>query len=193
MAKLYFYFSAMNAGKSTTLLQSSHNYNERQMDTLLFTPAIDHRHGVGVISTRIGLSARATPIHPDTALFESIQLSAQKNTNIRCVLVDEAQFLSKTQVKDLGKVADQLDLPVLTYGIRTDFQGEPFEGSQYLLAWADSLIEIKTICHCGKKASMNLRLDAHGKPTQQGEKIQIGGNAEYSPTCRYHFYHPQQT
>ena len=188
MAKLHFYFSAMNAGKSTTLLQSSYNYNERGMETLLFSPAIDTRSGSGKISTRIGLSAPATPVHPETDLFEAIQLAYASNPGIHCILVDEAQFLNKSQVKGLAKVADVLKLPVLTYGIRTDFQGEPFEGSQYLLAWADILVEIKTICHCGRKAIMNVRTDEHGNKVTHGNQIDLGGNERYTATCRYHFY-----
>ncbi len=187
MAKLHFYYSAMNAGKSTTLLQSSHNYNERGMDTLLFAPAIDNRFGVGKITTRIGLQADAVIIAKDTDIFTYVSDSAAGNSNLRCVLVDEAQFLTKVQVAQLARITDDLDIPVLAYGIRTDFRAEPFEGSQYLLAWADVLTEIKTICHCGRKASMNMRIDADGKKIQTGEQVQIGGNESYVATCRHHF------
>lgn len=187
MAKLHFYYSAMNAGKSTTLLQSSHNYNERGMDTLLLVPSIDYRGGVGKISTRIGLEADALIIMKDTDIFERFSSEFQKNPNIRCILVDEAQFLTRSQVTQLARICDELNIPVLAYGIRTDFQGELFEGSAYLLAWADTLIELKTICHCGSKATMNMRIDGGGTPVFVGEQIDIGGNERYIATCRKHF------
>lgn len=188
MAKLHFYYSAMNAGKSTTLLQSSHNYNERGMDTLIFTPAIDTRTGKGRVSTRIGLTVNAEVIEKEDNIFDCIRLRLEANPNIGCVLIDEAQFLTKQQVFQLAKAVDQLDIPVLTYGLRSDFQAEPFPGSQYLLALADNLIEIKTICHCGKKATMNLRIDANGNAIRDGEQVQIGGNEAYVATCREHFF-----
>lgn len=187
MAKLHFYYSAMNAGKSTTLLQSSHNYNERGMDTLLFTPIIDDRYGIGKITTRIGLQNEAIPVPKDMNLYDYTKQAIAKNPNIKCVLVDEAQFLSKKQVHELGLVTDDLNIPVLAYGIRTDFMAEPFEGSLYLLALADQLIEIKTICHCGRKATMNMRIDESGRAIREGEQIQIGGNERYVATCRRHF------
>ena len=171
MAKLHFYYSAMNAGKSTLLLQSSHNYNER-MRTMIFTPCVDDRYGVGKVTTRIGLQADAVAFGYDDNLFEVVQ-SATKHNDCRCVLIDEAQFLSKQHVQQLCQVVDELDIPVLAYGLRSDFQGEPFEGSQYLLAWADNLIEMKTICHCGRKAMMNLRVDEDGRAIKQGEQVQI--------------------
>ncbi len=181
MAKLYFYYSAMNAGKSTTLLQSAHNYEERGMRVLLYTPNIDHRSGVGVISSRIGLRREAIAIAADDDLFADVRNRLEVetpigNSGISCVLVDEAQFLSPAQVLQLTLIADQLSIPVLCYGIRTDFQGEPFPGSKYLLAWADELIEIKTICHTGKKATMNARIDAQGNRVWKGEQIEIGTN-----------------
>lgn len=181
MAKLYFYYSAMNAGKSTTLLQSAHNYEERGMSVLLYTPNIDHRSGVGVISSRIGLRREAIAIAADADLFEDVKIrldagTADGHSRISCVLVDEAQFLSPVQVLQLTLIADQLSIPVLCYGIRTDFQGEPFPGSKYLLAWADELIEIKTICHTGKKATMNARMDARGNRVWEGEQVEIGTN-----------------
>ena len=188
MAKLHFYYSAMNAGKSTTLLQSSHNYRERGMDTLLLCPAIDDRHGVGKIATRIGLEQDATPFNTQTNLFDLIYQDVSNNPKLRCVLVDEAQFLSKHHIKELCQVVDQLGIPVLTYGIRSDFRGEPFEGSQYLLVWADELTEIKTICHCGAKATMNLRVDDQGHAIKEGEQVMIGGNERYIATCRKHYY-----
>ena len=187
MAKLHFYYSAMNAGKSTTLLQSSHNYNERGMDTLLLMPGFAARGKDGKITTRIGLTADAIMISEDDDLFSFIQRKLAENTNIKCVLVDEAHFLTKQQVNQLTLVTDELNIPVLAYGIRTDFQGEPFEGSLYLLAWADLLIEIKTICHCGHKATMNLRIDARGHAVVEGQQVEIGGNERYLAVCRKHF------
>ncbi len=187
VAKLHFYYSAMNAGKSTTLLQSSYNYNERGMDTMLFIPAIDHRDGVGKISTRIGLNADAVVIKHDDDIFSYFKDKLEKNKNIKCVLVDEAQFLKKAQIAQLARICDELNTPVLAYGIRTDFKGEPFEGSLYLLAWADILIELKTICHCGSKATMNMRIDCDGNPVLEGEQVDIGGNERYMATCRKHF------
>lgn len=187
MAKLHFYYSAMNAGKSTTLLQSSYNYNERGMETILLVPALDDRYGVGKITTRIGLQADAVTFTKDINLFGHVRDKLGANPNIKCVLVDEAQFLTKKQVAELALITDELDIPVLAYGIRTDFQGEPFPGSLYLLAWADILIELKTICHCGRKATMNMRIDDHGNPITEGAQIEIGGNERYIATCRKHF------
>ncbi|MGZ0656080.1 thymidine kinase [Coraliomargarita sp. W4R53] len=186
MAKLYFYYSAMNAGKSTVLLQSSHNYHERGMKTLLLTPVIDQRAGVGKIASRIGLAKDASPFQPADDLFTSIDHAHQENP-LACVLIDEAQFLTRTQVEQLAKVADDTGIPVLCYGLRTDFQGNLFPGSAALLGWADNLIELKTICHCGRKATMNLRTDASGKPIKEGEQVEIGGNESYVAMCRKHF------
>lgn len=188
MAKLYFYYSAMNAGKSTTLLQSSHNYRERGMDTLLFTPAIDTRFGVGKISSRIGIETDAISIDQDFDLFKHTVKELEKpNSNLKCVLVDEAQFLTKKQVEQIARIPDELKLPVLAYGIRTDFRAEPFPGSLYLLAWADELIELKTICHCGSKATMNMRIDEQNQKVTEGSQVEIGGNDRYIATCRKHF------
>lgn len=187
MAKLHFYYSAMNAGKSTTLLQSSYNYNERGMGTLLYAPKIDDRFGVGKISTRIGLQSDAIAVDKDFDIFVSVKKQLANNPNIRCVLIDEAQFLSKKQVEQLTFITDFLNIPVLTYGIRSDFRGELFEGSSYLLAWADNIIELKTICHCGKKAIMNMRIDEHGRAVTEGAQVDIGGNEKYIATCRKHF------
>ena len=175
MAKLYFYYSAMNAGKSTTLLQSAHNYEERGMKVLLYTPALDHRAGVGTISSRIGLNREAQAFKQNHDLFVDVRDAAAKE-KISCVLIDEAQFLSAAQVLQLTLVCDRLGIPVLCYGLRTDFQGEPFVGSKYLLSWADELIEIKTICHSGKKATMNARMDDEGNRVWEGEQVQIGTN-----------------
>lgn len=186
MAKLYFYYSAMNAGKSTVLLQSSYNYQERGMQTMLFTPAIDDRGGFGRISSRIGLSAEANAFHPQTDLLRSIEQEQARRT-LACVLVDEAQFLSSVQVRQLAAAADDLDIPVLCYGLRTDFQGNLFEGSAALLGWADDLIELKTICHCGRKATMVLRVGADGQTLREGAQIEIGGNDRYFSVCRKHF------
>ena len=173
MAKLYFYYAAMNAGKSTTLLQAAHNYEERGMKVLLYTPVIDDRAGVGSISSRIGLSREANTFGADFDLFVDIR-NRHEETPIGCIFVDEAQFLAAEQVLQLSLVADQLGVPVLCYGLRTDFQGEPFVGSKYLLSWADELGEIKTICHSGKKATMNARLDSDGQRVWEGEQISIG-------------------
>jgi len=187
MAKLYFYYSAMNAGKSTVLLQSSYNYRERGMDTLLFTPAIDKRFGKDTISSRIGVNSTAISFDDQFDLFDYTEKQLSHNPKLACILLDEAQFLTKNQVMQLTAIVDKLNLPVLTYGLRSDFRGEPFEGSLYLLIWADNLIEIKTICHCGRKAIMNARFDAKGNPMGTGEQIQIGGNEKYTSMCRKHF------
>ena len=186
MAKLYFYYSAMNAGKTTTLLQSSHNYAERGMTTLMLKPLIDDREGMNVIRSRVGLEAEAKNFEKDDNLLQTIK-AQHKTKSLNCVLVDEAQFLTRDQVIQLGDVVDRLGIPVLCYGLRTDFLGELFEGSRSLLAWADELREIKTVCHCGKKAIMTVRLNEEGKPLQAGEQIQIGGNESYVSMCRRHF------
>ena len=188
MAKLHFYYSAMNAGKSTVLLQSSHNYNERGMDTLLFVPSIDDRYGVGKITTRLGLQADAIAIEYYENIFTHTRQALDRNPNIKCILVDEAHFLCKSQVVQLAQITDDLNIPVLAYGLRTDFRAEPFEGSLYLLALADVLIEIKTICHCGRKATMNMRIDELGRAVREGQQIEIGGNERYIATCRKHFH-----
>ena len=183
MAKLYFYYSAMNAGKSTVLLQSSHNYKERGMNTLLLTPEVDQRAGHGKIASRIGLSAQARVFSPQAQLFELIESKHQEET-LACVLIDEAQFLTQTQVHQLASVADLISIPILCYGLRTDFQGQLFPGSAALLGWADNLIELKTICHCGRKATMNLRIDSNGAPIKEGDQVEIGGNESYVAMCR---------
>jgi thymidine kinase len=187
MAKLYFYYSAMNAGKTTTLLQSSYNYQERGMDTLLFTPIIDDRFAAGKIASRIGLVNDAIPFDPSFDFFPYIEGIQKTMPKLRCILIDEAHFMTKDQVMQLARVADNLKLPVLTYGLRTDFLGETFEGSRYLLSWAEELTEIKTICHCGSKATMNARIDPNGKVVREGEQIEIGGNDRYIALCRKHF------
>jgi len=190
MSKVYFYYSAMNAGKSTLLLQSSYNYQERGMNTLVLSPQLDTRAGPGKVASRIGLSAEARAFKRDENLFALAEEDHEKRI-LSCVLVDEAQFLTKAQVEQLTDLADRLRIPVLCYGLRTDFQGNLFEGSQWLLAWADNLIELKTICHCGRKATMVLRLDANGAPVKTGEQIEIGGNDRYVSVCRRHYKESQ--
>ncbi len=175
MAKLYFYYSAMNAGKSTTLLQAAHNYEERGMRVLLFTPIIDVRDGEQNISSRIGLQREAISFKDDFDLFENVK-SENAAEKISCVFMDEAQFLTPKQVLQLTMVCDKLNIPVLCYGLRTDFRGEVFEGSKYLLGWADIMGEIKTICRSGKKATMNARLDAEGNRVTEGDQVEIGLN-----------------
>lgn len=186
MAKLYFYYSSMNAGKSTALLQSSYNYRERGMNTLVLTPEFDDRYGVGKVTSRIGLETAATTFRTDEDLFRIVSKQVEVSP-LHCVLIDEAQFLTKEQVYQLGEVTDELRIPVLAYGLRTDFQGEPFEGSQYLLAWADNLNELKAICFCGGKATMVIRLDEDGNAITQGSQVEIGGNDRYVSMCRKHF------
>lgn len=186
MAKLYFYYSAMNAGKSTVLLQSSYNYRERGMHTLLFVPAIDTRCGGGRIQSRIGLGSEAMALQAAENVFDHVK-AAHAAHPVACVLIDEAQFLSRPQVEQLGDVADGLGIPVLCYGLRTDFQGQLFPGSAALLALADNLIELKTICHCGRKAIMNLRVGPDGRAVKEGAQVEIGGNERYVAMCRRHF------
>ena len=187
MAKLYFYYAAMNAGKSTVLLQSSHNYRERGMQTMLFTPAIDTRYEGGIIHSRIGLSEAAISFQTNDNLYALLTSKIQAGERYACVLIDEAQFLTKEQVNQLTTITDEVGIPVLAYGLRTDFRGDLFPGSQYLLAWADELVEIKTICHCGRKATMNMRINAEGHAIRDGEQVLIGGNEAYISTCRLHF------
>jgi len=186
MAKLYFNYSSMNAGKSTALLQANHNYLERGMKTKMFTFSGDNRYEENRIVSRIGISADAFTFSEDTDLFQNL-IEDKDQREIKCVLIDEAQFLTKKQVAQLGKIVDELDIAVLAFGIRTDFQGELFEGSKYLLAWADNLKEIKTVCWCGRKATMVVRLDKEGNIVSQGEQLEIGGNEKYVPLCRAHF------
>lgn len=186
VAQLYFYYSAMNAGKSTSLLQSAHNYREQGMQVVLYTAAIDDRYGQGVIRSRIGLQESAHLFDGTTGFLEHVkQLHEQQR--LSCVLVDEAQFLTKVQVDELAQVVDELGLPVLCFGIRTDFQGELFPGSSRLLAIADKLAELKTVCSCGRKATMTIRLDRDGKVMSDGEQVQIGGNDRYESKCRQHY------
>ncbi len=186
MAKLYFYYSSMNAGKTTALLQSSYNYRERGMNTMVMAPLLDNRFGVGKVTSRIGIDAEATSFKKDDDLFKVVQ-SEINNRPLHCVLIDEAQFLTRDQVFQLSDVTDKLNIPVLAYGLRTDFQGEPFEGSKYLLAWSDNLKELKAICHCGTKATMVIRLDEDGNAVTEGSQVEIGGNDRYVSMCRKHF------
>ena len=186
MAKLYFYYSSMNAGKSTNLLQTSYNYKERGMHTLVLAPQLDDRFGKGKVTSRIGIASDATTFTGETDLLDLIR-GVTASGPIHCVLIDEAQFLTREQVFQLGEVTDKLGVPVLAYGLRTDFRGEPFEGSKYLLAWADTLNEIKAICHCGAKATMVLRMDANGQAVTDGAQVEIGGNDRYVSMCRKHF------
>lgn len=186
MAKLYFYYASMNAGKSTTLLQADFNYRERGMHTMLFTAAIDDRYRAGVITSRIGIETPANSFDKNSDLRAEIE-ARHAETSLACVLVDEAQFLTKDQVFALASVADEIGIPVLAYGLRTDFRAELFEGSQCLLALADVLVELKAVCACGRKATMNLRIDADGQPVRQGAQTEIGGNDRYVALCRRHF------
>jgi thymidine kinase len=186
MAKLYFYYSSMNAGKSTNLLQSSYNYKERGMNTMVFAPSFDDRYGPGKVTSRIGIESEATTFRTDTNLLEVVS-AANDEQRVHCVLIDEAQFLTRDQVFQLSDLTDKLNIPVLAYGLRTDFQGEPFEGSKYLLAWADNLKELKAICDCGRKAIMVLRMDADGNAVTEGSQVEIGGNDRYVSMCRKHF------
>ena len=186
LAKVYFNYSAMNAGKSTVLLQASHNYRERGMQTLLLTAALDNRVGVGVIGSRIGLEAEAETFGPDDNLFDRIE---EKTTQgpLHCVLVDEAQFLTQEQVWHLCRVADRLGVPIMCYGLRTDFQGKLFPGSAALLALADALREIRTICWCGRKATMVVRRNSEGQVLEEGDQVAIGGEESYVSLCRRHW------
>lgn len=186
MAKLYFYYASMNAGKSTTLLQSSFNYQERGMRTMLFTAALDDRYAQGMITSRIGLEAGAHLFDPETDLRAAIEAEMEAG-RLHCVLVDEAQWLSRAQVFQLASVCDQLEIPVLAYGLRTDFRAQLFDGSAALLAIADVLVELKAVCECGRKATMNLRVDADGRAVREGAQTEVGGNDRYVALCRRHF------
>jgi thymidine kinase len=186
MAKLYFYYSSMNAGKSTALLQSSYNYRERGMNTLVLAPQLDDRFGKGKVTSRIGIETDAKTFVPDDDLLALVE-ARNKHSQLHCVLIDEAQFLTKEQVFQLGEVTDKMNIPVLAYGLRTDFQGEPFEGSKYLLAWSDNLKELKAICDCGSKATMVVRFDESGNAITEGSQIEIGGDDRYVSMCRKHF------
>ena len=186
MAKLYFYYASMNAGKSTTLLQADFNYRERGMATMLWTAALDTRPAGRPIASRIGLEAGAHLFGGKTDLWAEV-MDEHRSTPLACVLIDEAQFLSPRQVWQCARLADEGGIPVLCYGLRTDFKGELFPGSAVLLGIADELIELKAVCHCGRKATMNLRLDEKGAPISEGAQTEIGGNERYAALCRRHF------
>jgi thymidine kinase len=187
MAKLYFYYASMNAGKSTTLLQADFNYRERGMNTMLWTAALDDRYGQGAVTSRIGLDAKAHKFDPETDVKAAIA-AQHKATPLACILLDEAQFLSRDQVVQLADVADQMGIPVLCYGLRTDFQAELFPGSAALLGIADALVELKAVCECGRKSTMNMRVDEHGDVVRDGAQTEIGGNDRYIALCRKHFF-----
>ncbi|SOC11007.1 thymidine kinase [Rhodobacter maris] len=186
MAKLYFHYSTMNAGKSTILLQASHNYVERGMQTLLVTAQLDSRAGPGRIASRIGISAPATSFTETTDMFELIKDQLESGP-CACIFVDEAQFLTEAQVWQLARAVDDLRVPVMCYGLRTDFRGQLFPGSAALLALADEMREVRTICHCGKKATMVVRLGSDGRAAHDGAQVQIGGNETYVALCRRHW------
>ncbi|UKK83646.1 thymidine kinase [Sphingopyxis sp. BSN-002] len=186
MAKLYFYYASMNAGKSTTLLQADFNYRERGMETMLWTAALDDRYGVGQVTSRIGLMAEAHKFDPESNLFEAVSEESRQRP-LACVLIDEAQFLSREQVLQVARLADEAGIPVLCYGLRTDFSAELFPGSAALLGIADALVELKAVCECGRKATMNLRVDERGRAVVQGAQTEIGGNDRYVAMCRRHF------
>lgn len=186
MAKLYFYYSTMNAGKSTSLLQSSHNYRERGMRTLVYTAQFDQRGG-GKVHSRIGLTSEARHFAPESDLFADIS-AEHAGQPVSCVLLDEAQFLTREQVEQLARIVDRLSIPVLCYGLRTDFRGELFAGSARLLALADELTELKTICHCGRKATMVVRIGSEGEVEMNGKQVEIGGNERYVSLCRRHYF-----
>lgn len=188
MAKLYFYYSAMNAGKSTHLLQAAYNYEERGQRVLLLSPSLDDRFGLGKITSRIGLQRDAIMFQKKDDLKKIIRDSASAQaTKFDCILVDEAQFLTENQVEQLSEIVDRLNVPVMCYGLRTDSFGRLFDGSARLLGWADELNELKTICFCGRKASMVVRYDQHGDPVTEGDQIEIGGNDAYVSMCRHHW------
>ena len=187
MAKLYFNYSSMNAGKSTMLLQANHNYTERGMNAQLYTSELDTRFGNDEITSRIGLKKKSNIFTTKTDIYSDI-INKNIEVSVDCLLIDEAQFLTKEQVAQLGMIVDKLDIPVLAFGIRTDFQGNLFEGSKHLLAWADNLKEIKTVCHCGRKATMVLRINDKGQVIEDGMQIEIGGEDKYVSVCRKHFF-----
>ncbi|WP_281884451.1 thymidine kinase [Paenibacillus sp. YYML68] len=182
MAQLYFRYGAMNSGKSIEILKVAHNYEEQNKSVLIFTSAIDDRDEVGYVSSRIGLRREAIPIYTDTDVFTRVKEHPSK---VSCILVDEVQFLGKGHILQLARIVDELRIPVMGFGLKNDFRNELFEGSQYMLLYADKIEEMKTICwFCERKAIMNLRVDEDGKPIYTGEQIQIGGNDSYYPVCR---------
>ena len=188
MAQLFFKYGAMNSGKSIDVLKVAHNYEEQGKPVVLLTSGVDTRSGRGTIASRIGLERKVYPVMKDTDVYEYVK---NVDHRIYCVLIDEAQFLSKEHVLQLTRIVDELNIPVMTFGLKNDFRNELFEGSKYLLIYADKIEEMKTICwFCPHKATMNLRmLDGH--PVYEGEQVQIGGNESYYPVCRKHYFHPQ--
>lgn len=190
MAQLFFKYGAMNSGKSIEILKAANNYEEQSKRVLLFTTATDNRSGVGIISSRIGLSRKAEIIYEDTDIYEDV-LADENQVSYACLMIDEAQFLTKSHVLQLTRIVDNLDIPVMAFGLKNDFKNDLFEGSKALLIYAEKIEEIKTICwFCHKKAIMNMRVDNNGKPVYEGEQIQIGGNESYYPVCRKHYFNP---
>ena len=187
MAALHFIYSTMNAGKSTALLQTSHGYRERGLETMVFTSSKDDRYGKSEVVSRVGLRSAAYTYAESDNIYEMVQNENEKN-KLSCILIDESQFLTKAQVEQLGKIVDELNITVMAFGIRTDFQGELFEGSKYLLAWADRLKELRAVCHCGSKATMIVRVSEDGSVIRSGDQVEIGGNERYHSLCRKHFY-----
>lgn len=197
MAQLFFRYGAMSSGKTIEILKVAHNYEAQGRKIALMTSGLDTRKGVGIVASRIGLHRKAIPIDGQMNLFDFVRsknaadLAAGKG-KIACVLIDEAQFLKKHHVLECAKIVDELKIPVMTFGLKNDFQNHLFEGSEYLLIYADKIQEMKTICHyCGHKATMNLRIN-NGQPVYHGEQVQIGGDESYYPVCRYHYFHPNQ-
>ena len=188
MAQLFFKYGAMNSGKTIEILKVAHNYEEQNKPVVLMTSGLDTRDGVGMVSSRIGLKREATPIFPETNVYEFIN---QIGVKPFCILVDESQFLLKKHVIEFARVVDELHIPVMAFGLKNDFRNELFEGSKYLLLYADKIEELKTICwFCHKKAIMNLHY-VNGKPVYEGDQVQIGGNEAYYPVCRHHYFHPE--
>ena len=188
MAQLFFKYGAMNSGKSIDILKVAHNYEEQGKPVVLMTSGVDDRSGRGIIASRIGLERKVKPIMDDTNIYDYVNKMDRK---IYCVLIDEAQFLKKEHVLQLIKIVDELNIPVMAFGLKNDFRNELFEGSKYLLIYADKIEEMKSICwFCPHKATMNLRIH-NGKPVYEGEQVQIGGNESYYPVCRKHYFHPQ--
>ena len=187
MAALHFIYSTMNAGKSTALLQASHGYRERCLETMVFTSSKDDRYGESEVVSRVGLRSPANTYSESDNILKMVHDENEKH-ELSCILIDEAQFLTKDQVKQLGKIVDELKITVMAFGIRTDFQGELFEGSKYLLAWADKLKELRAVCHCGSKATMIVRVSEEGSIMRSGDQVEIGGNERYLSLCRKCFY-----
>ena len=187
MAALHFIYSTMNAGKSTALLQASHGYRERGLETMVFTSTKDDRYGESEVVSRVGLRSPAHTYSESDNILKMVHDENEKH-ELSCILIDEAQFLTKDQVKQLGKIVDELKITVMAFGIRTDFQGELFEGSKYLLAWADKLKELRAVCHCGSKATMIVRVSEEGSIMRSGDQVEIGGNERYLSLCRKCFY-----